>query len=317
MKKQLSLIMIMLLSIYSISGEAKQKSQLPEVEKVAPLPNSVTLGGLSIAIAEAERVSDKLYMRFAFRRVSKNWSPKFDYFVNIFDDRGNVYQKSFSAGFGTWSFTSIGYPDFMKELPLGFTWSSGRIEINIPEVAPIQKVTISSFSTTFFGQQIPDRNQVSIPLPELGKPTPISFEFKIEPEQSLLNKEIKLDKNLSFWINQPKSEVIEIESAIDGTKTALWSVNIPITIKNDDYNSHSPYENYQWQAVFVLCQIKYGIIVDKRTRLLPSEQVPALKTVTLNNILELSGFIQNEATKPRLLLIVSFDKVIGLIPVDE
>jgi len=191
---------------------------------VQGLPNGVTRGGLSIALAKLERKGEEVRVWIAFRKVGPV-SGRAHFLLNIRDDRGNIYPIDpilgtmvviLSLG-EVLSFGEGVVPVDLALLPVGFTWIASAV-VGMPAKAPIQSILVG-------GDPLgPDG--VSLDPQSAKWPT---IDLDVVRKNDLTGKKFRLSRDLTLWFGQP-----------------LWrqqgqtvQYRLPIYVKNEDYNAQS------------------------------------------------------------------------------
>jgi Tol biopolymer transport system component len=185
---------------------------------VQGLPNGVTRGGLSIALAKLERKGDEVRVWIAFRKVG-HASGGADFLLNIRDDRGNIYPPSPFV-----ESLSVPPPGFASPLldldllPVGFTWVRSAT-VGMPAKAPIQSILV--YSTNLGTNLGPD----GVSLDPLSAKWP-TIDLEVVRKNDIVGKKFKLSRDITVWFGQPAQQ--------EEGRGFRW--RIPVFIQNEDYN---------------------------------------------------------------------------------
>lgn len=198
-----------------------------------PLKHGAVVHGLSVAIVPPiQRQSNVTEITVALRLVG-DLTGHSGFLLVIRDDRANTYSSGVVSVTGsTWA-RHDSSPPSIKQLPLGFTWTS-TVKVEMPGIAPIDKIVLA---------EDPWKKSEG-PTLDFRSDAGELFDQKI-PDDSLLpsGRLLPIDKDLETRIG---GLIVDSPSSTDSSGRYVLELNV----NNRDYNPHEPpvFETYLQSA---------------------------------------------------------------------
>lgn len=203
--------------------KAKGKSKN---EQAKPLPNGITIEGLSIAPTWIEKMDNKVKLQLTLRKINTRKISKNYFEAEFIDDHQNTYRSETKVTLNlgkVWVAESYVY-----KAPVGFTWTSPILSFKVPSVAPLTKLKIYYVRGHPQGAWSEKIELVALDLSTLKPVETKDFYSEIKDEH-FLSLPYKMEfKYLSAIIQKMKKRK---------DKYGNEHLIIPITVTNDDYNS--------------------------------------------------------------------------------
>lgn len=241
----------------SPAGEAQGGPHLPSGVKI----DELRAGDFSVALSEVKREDEISILYFAITKVTNIGADSQSLKVALIDDHGNEYSNELDVDLE-------GASDFvLNALPKGFTYVE-EVEIHMPRIAPINKLTLGGTELSF--------KEVDFRKPHFLE----GFgNLGVTKGQS-----VSVSKWLSFTIEQ----------IIPGPRH--WE--LPITVENKEYNSLSA-------GIRIAVQHADGTISWSSHE---STNVPALSKALIALALPIPSWVEGGPPQPRALLLVYTDE---------